>query len=214
MSTKKQNCPRLLRVKIRSNSAVRSACPAAHPQRISAWRRYALLCSGCLVALPAFLACRPQTSSTNSRAKTAVTQERSEQRPANSHGIGGEAPESQLVPAFPNDDFNVSMVQVLADRDRYHGRKIQVEGFLVVRFEGTAIYLSKEDAEYGLSHNGFWVDFNKDAIPYEGIAGPTQYDRKYVLMEGTFDRDNRGHFSMWQGAIEDVDRVLVRSREE
>jgi hypothetical protein len=114
------------------------------------------------------------------------------------------------VEAFPNERFNASIVQLLAHRDRYHGQRVQVKGFLTVEFESTAIYLSKDDAEYGLTRNGFWVDFNTDKI---APSSQQQYDWKYVLLEGRFDKDDRGHLSLWQGTIEEVDRVLIQRRE-
>ena len=115
---------------------------------------------------------------------------------------------------YPNEEFNASIVQILSHRDRYHGKRVQIEGYLLVRFEGTSIYLSKEDAVYGMTRNGFWVSFDKRAVPYDGIAGPVQFHRKYVLIEGTFDKDNMGHMSLWQGAIENVDRVLELTKNE
>jgi len=69
----------------------------------------------------------------------------------------------------------------------------------------TAIYLSKEDADYGITENGFWVTLNKKF---------KQYDRKYVLIEGTFDKDDRGHFSAYQGTIENITRVVELTKDE
>ena len=59
------------------------------------------------------------------------------------------------VRQYPNSDFPPSLVQMLAHPDRYHGEKVQIKGYLHVRFEGTAIYLSRADAEYGITYNGF-----------------------------------------------------------
>ncbi|MGD0900325.1 MAG: hypothetical protein ABR915_21035 [Thermoguttaceae bacterium] len=115
---------------------------------------------------------------------------------------------------YPNEECQASIVQILAHRGRYHGKNVQIEGYLHVRFEGTAIYLSKDDAEYGITRNGFCVFFNKAAVPYNGLAGPTEYDRKYVLIEGTFDKDLTGHFSAWQGAIKNVTRVVELDRQK
>jgi hypothetical protein len=105
---------------------------------------------------------------------------------------------------YPNAEFNTSIVQILAKPERFHGKRVRIEGFLHVRFEGTAIYLCKEHAEHGMSRYGFEVRFDKSAIPYEGVSGPTQFDRKYVLIEGTFDK-TIGH---WQGIVSRVDRVV------
>lgn len=82
---------------------------------------------------------------------------------------------------------------------------MQVKGYLHVRFEGTAIYLSKADADHLITSNGFWVTFDeKKAISAES----KKFDEKYVLMEGTFNKDNLGHLGLWQGAIEKVDRIV------
>ncbi len=123
-------------------------------------------------------------------------------------------PTVENLKRYPNENYNASIVQILAHRDRYHGNEVQIKGYLLVRFEGTAIYLSKEDADYGMTRNGFWVDFNKRAVPYEGIVGPTQYDRKYVLIEGTFDKDRMGHMSAYQGTIKNVTRVYELTKND
>jgi hypothetical protein len=125
----------------------------------------------------------------------------------------GPAPqmEEEELRAEPNELSNPSMVMLLAHLDRYHGRHIRTEGFLHVRFEDTAIYLSREDAEYLIGRNGFWVAFDRKTVPFEGGIGPKQFDNKYVLVEGTFDRSGRGHGSSFQGTIK-VDRVVELKR--
>lgn len=117
------------------------------------------------------------------------------------------------VPRYPNEQFNTSIIHILAHPDRYHGKPVQVQGFLRIEFEHTAIYLCAEHARHGLTLNGLWVSFNRAAIPYEGPGGPVEYDRKYVLIEGTFNKDNRGHGSLWQGAIEGIHRIIVEEPE-
>lgn len=109
--------------------------------------------------------------------------------------------------AFPNEDFNVSIVQLLAHRDRYQGKKVQLAGYMSLQFESSAIYLSKEDADYGICGNGFWVAFDKSKVPFDNAIGPNEFDKTYVLIEGTFNKKSRGHGSAWQGTIEGIDRV-------
>lgn len=106
---------------------------------------------------------------------------------------------------YPNEEYHASIVQVLAHRDRYHGKEVQVMGYLRVQFEGTAIYLSKEDADYGITRNGFWVTLGK---------GSAKHDQKYVLIEGTFDKDEMGHLSLWQGTIKNVTRVVELTKHD
>jgi hypothetical protein len=112
---------------------------------------------------------------------------------------------------YPNNEFNNSIVRLLANPDRYDGKRIRIEGYLRVAFEGTAIYLSKDDADYAISSNGFWVDFDKDEIADDVAA---KFDGKYVLIEGRFNKDNRGHMSAWQGSVEHVNRVLAKTRND
>ena len=91
----------------------------------------------------------------------------------------------------------------------------QISGYLRVRFEDIAIYLSKDDAQYGMTRNGFWVSFDETKIPFEkGTKGPIQYDGKYVLIEGTFDKNARGHKKLWSGTIKNVNRVIQLRRTE
>ncbi|MGD9648038.1 MAG: hypothetical protein AB7U73_20160 [Pirellulales bacterium] len=124
-------------------------------------------------------------------------------------GCGAEAPETpvRVFKKYPNEEYNTSIVQILAHRDRYHRKEVQIEGYLRVEFEGTAIYLCKEHADYGMTHNGFWVSFDKLAVPYTDPAGPVEFDNKYVLIEGVFNKDSLGHASLWQGTIEKVNRI-------
>ena len=110
--------------------------------------------------------------------------------------------------AFPNDEFDASIVQILAHKEKYHGKRVRIDGNLIVKFEGTGIYLTKESAEYGITSNGFAVDFDKSKVAYDGLDGPVQFDSKYVFIEGVFDKNQRGHLSAWQGVIKNVDRIV------
>lgn len=127
------------------------------------------------------------------------------------HSDSARAQGGDVVRSYPNEEFNASIVQILAHREQYHGKRVRVYGYLRLEPEGTAVYLSKDDADYRISANGFWISFHGNAIPNKTAV---QYDRKYVLIEGRFDKDNRGHTSAWQGAIEDVDRVLEMARRD
>jgi hypothetical protein len=124
--------------------------------------------------------------------------------------VGAPEPEPELR-KFTNEEFSPSLVQVLAHRDRYHGQKIQVKGYLHVRSEDTSIYLSKDDADHGITQNGFWVTFDGDPA---AKAASKELDGKYVLVEGTFDKDGQGHMALWQGTINKVARVYELRRRD
>jgi hypothetical protein len=118
-----------------------------------------------------------------------------------------EAEPPKLV-AYPNREFTPGLAAVLANPDRFHGKRISIKGFLHVDFEGTAVYLCKDHADYLITENGLCVDFDPQAIEVEQrTGGPTKLHRKWVLLEGTFDKDNRGHHGSWSGALTKVDRA-------
>ena len=54
---------------------------------------------------------------------------------------------------------NVSLVKLIANPEKYNGKRIQVIGYLHLEFEGNAIYLHEEDFKRRISANSFWVEF-------------------------------------------------------
>jgi hypothetical protein len=101
----------------------------------------------------------------------------------------------------------VSMVQLIANPENWHNQAVRLSGFMHVHFEGTGIYLSREHANYLNSRNGLWVSFDSGDWSAHGMI-PQQFDRKHVLIEGIFDRDDHGHMGAWAGAVRSVWRVM------
>ncbi len=93
----------------------------------------------------------------------------------------------------------VPLARLLARPEDYDGRRVQVMGFAHFEFEGNGIYLHRDDAEHWLTFSGLWLDG-----PNRGVANADSLSDHYVLIEGTFDAQNRGHFGMWAGAIVNV----------
>jgi hypothetical protein len=48
---------------------------------------------------------------------------------------------------------HVSLVNLIANPDRFHGRWIRVQGVCNLAFEGNALYLSKEDRRHFVTKN-------------------------------------------------------------
>lgn len=103
-------------------------------------------------------------------------------------------------------DFNISLIRLIATPERYDGKVIQVEGFLNLEFEGNAIYLHKEDYENSLCENGFWVNFS-DEIKL--TKKTIDYNKKYVIIIGTFDMKSNGHMGLFGGTIKNITRLDV-----
>jgi hypothetical protein len=91
---------------------------------------------------------------------------------------------------------NVSIVQLLANPKSYHGRLIRVDGYVNLEFEGNAIYLHKEDFDFHMTSNSFWLNAAK-------CIGPDKkpFTTGYASVIGTFDSTDNGHLGQWPGAI-------------
>ncbi len=106
-------------------------------------------------------------------------------------------------PTVDSHVYDVTLIQLIATPERYDGKLVRVIGVGNLEFEGDGLYLGKEDFLYR-TRNCIWLDiYGNPVIPYEESK---QYNGKYVLVEGTFDKDNLGHWSLYHGAITDITR--------
>jgi len=104
----------------------------------------------------------------------------------------------------PWHEYSISVVRLIATPEKYHDKQIQIEGYLNLEFEGDAIYLHKEDRDKGLTRNGFWVSFS-DKLDKNEIQ---KLNHSYVLIEGTFDMNSRGHMGLFGGEIKSITRIV------
>ena len=95
-----------------------------------------------------------------------------------------------------------SLIQLIATPSKYHQKQVRVDGFLRVGFEGNALYLHKEDAQFGMTANAVWVEVSDEMCA-------DAFDNKHVYIEGVFNAKNRGHRAVFSGAIEDVSRCYL-----
>ncbi len=103
-------------------------------------------------------------------------------------------------------EYDVSLIKLIANPEKYNGKTIQVIGYLNLEFEGNAIYLHKEDYENGLTRNGFWVDFSKDIQSKKTLK---DYSKRYVIIVGTFDMKELGHMSLFGGGFKNISRLDI-----
>ena len=107
---------------------------------------------------------------------------------------------------------HVSLIQLIASPDKYHGRFIRVNGYLHNKFEDSALYLGKTDGDYLICKNAVWIDFaEKVRLEPRSEAKPITaryFDCKYVLVEGRFNKNDHGHMDLAAGSIENVTRVM------
>lgn len=66
------------------------------------------------------------------------------------------------APVSAAEPTNVSMVQLIANPEKFDGKLIRIIGFLRLEFEGDALYLHREDYENGIMGDAIWVDVNSE----------------------------------------------------
>ncbi|MCL5772915.1 MAG: hypothetical protein M1536_00850 [Firmicutes bacterium] len=97
----------------------------------------------------------------------------------------------------------VSLINLIATPEKFHGTKVRVKGFAVIRFETTAIYLSSNDFHHGITKNSVWLKIDKYKIGWDY----KKYNKKYVLVEGIFDKNYDGHMGLSSGSIKQIERM-------
>jgi hypothetical protein len=79
------------------------------------------------------------------------------------------------------------MVQLMANPEKYEGKLIGTEGFLMLG-ENPALYLHQEDADHALIMNALWVETTEGMRRHRD-----ELHHKYVIVTGTFRMDHFGH---------------------
>jgi hypothetical protein len=107
-----------------------------------------------------------------------------------------------VVPVKAEEPVDVTLVQLIANPEKFDGKLVRVIGFLRLEFEGNVLYLHREDYENAILGDGVWVDVTPE------IAKQTKaLNMHYVLLEGIFSSSDRGHMGMWSGAIKKIRRA-------
>lgn len=109
-------------------------------------------------------------------------------------GLGGWASAEQIK--------DVSIIQLIADPQRFEGQAIRVIGFLRLEFEGNAVYLHREDFEKSILQNGIWIELTESQL-----RSSRKLNNGYVLIEGTFSASEKGHLGIWPGSLQRVSRL-------
>ena len=99
---------------------------------------------------------------------------------------------------IPEKSERVSLIQLLAQPEKYEGKLVEVAGFVNLEPEGTAIWLHREDFSNGILPNSIWVNVNK-CIDFAGnpMSG-------YASLMGKFTTKHHGHMGLWPGEINQV----------
>jgi hypothetical protein len=100
---------------------------------------------------------------------------------------------------------DVSLIQLIANPQLYHMKRVRVIGFLHLEFEGNAIYLHREDLEYGITQNAIWINLPKDITTNQMKA----VNGGYVICTAQFVANRHGHMGLFSGEFEGVTRLQM-----
>jgi hypothetical protein len=100
--------------------------------------------------------------------------------------------------------WDPSLILLIARPELYDQKRVQVVGFVNFEFEGNGLYVSRGDWENNNTKNGLWIDPPGESI---GVTSTNLPNQRFILVEGTFRADRRGHMDLWSGAIEYVTRL-------
>jgi len=106
----------------------------------------------------------------------------------------------------------VSIVQLIANPDRYHGKVIFISAYATIRHEGDSLCMVPKAAS---SKDCVWLRF--DDGPYETEKDFARYERarakwqrlsgKRISVRGTFSKTDTGHLRMYSGGIGKISDV-------
>jgi len=109
-----------------------------------------------------------------------------------------------VAPIQAQEPTNVTLVQLIANPEKFDGKLVRVIGFLRLEFEGDVLYLHREDYENAIFGDGIWVDATPAMMKQKATL-----NMNYVLLEGIFSSSDRGHMGMWSGAIRQIHRAQL-----
>lgn len=66
--------------------------------------------------------------------------------------------------AHANDVQDVSLIQLIANTEKYNEKDIRVIGFLHLEFEGDALYSHRDDYEYSIHKNSVSINLGESQI--------------------------------------------------
>ena len=104
---------------------------------------------------------------------------------------------------------NVSIIQLVANPQRYHGKVVVVAAYATVEPENSSLCMTRNPASH---KDCIWLEY--DDAPSNSPTDMQKLKRTKaawskmnghrVTVRGTFNQDNTGHFGGWSGAIESI----------
>lgn len=114
----------------------------------------------------------------------------------------------------PSNALSVSLIQLIANPEKYHGRYVLVTGYVRIGLENYSLCL----VEHVLStQECLWIQTDGTSPASEQEAKQQaekaavwkKYHGRVVAIRGTFDMHDTGHLGGWAGAIGKITQVVV-----
>jgi hypothetical protein len=105
------------------------------------------------------------------------------------------------IKARPKSE-NISIISLIANPEKYYGKRVTVSGYMSSEFEGTAIYLSRDDFDNRINKNAIFLLIDSDNYRF--------YHKEYVTLDGTFTNGS-GHMGLYSGMLKDVEYLRKRN---
>jgi hypothetical protein len=124
---------------------------------------------------------------------------------ADSSAEPGKSAGSQYTP--------VSMVRLIADPEKYDGKRVTVAGIFAVATEEQSLYLSPADADGENGLNALQLVFGDQAEQYRSRAHELNF--KWVSIEGTFDMYAKAFWGRPapSGGLRDIRNIVLMSHQ-
>lgn len=102
---------------------------------------------------------------------------------------------------------HVSLINLIATPEKYHGKWVRVQGVANFEFEGNALFLHKEDFKLG-TKNAVWLSPDASVLKVDEATLAKNFNGKYVVVEGIFNMNDHGHMDLFSGSINNVSRIV------
>lgn len=113
--------------------------------------------------------------------------------------------------ALSDELYDVSIIQLIATPEKYHEKAVSVVGVGRIEFEANGLYLTKEHYNLRVPNTAIWIDIeSNESLDREQLS---KYNGKYVIVEGIFNMNDRGHFGLYCGSLEYVISYRLYSQE-
>jgi hypothetical protein len=95
---------------------------------------------------------------------------------------------------------DASLIELISSPERFRGLWVRVIGYVVLEFEGNAVYMHEEDFVHGIMRNALWLEVSSNGPPTLARPG-------YAIVEGRFAADVHGHMGLFSGALTELRRI-------